>query len=173
MQNKRFAGKDVYSPGVPSALLHTAIFHVYIIIDFRGRCTAFYGTPKKVLCLQTEDSFDFVFSLWRQRKIAGAQARLCSAVAEAVAAVDRAIVAGLKGHLAGLAALGAHSVIHLAGSTVGTGDAFAGIAAGFAALGLIGEALLGVKLLLTGGENEFLSAILADQGLVSVHEIPL
>ena len=89
---------------------------------------------------------------------------------EAVAAIDRAVIARLEGNLAGLAAVGADSVEHLARRA---GDAFAGIAAGFAALGLVGEALLGVKLLLTGGENEFLSAILADQGLVSVHEIPL
>ena len=88
---------------------------------------------------------------------------------EAVAAIDRAVIARLEGNLAGLAAVGADSVEHLARRA---GDAFAGIAAGFAALGLVGEALLGVKLLLTGGENEFLSAILADQGLVSVHEIP-
>ena len=95
-----------------------------------------------------------------------------AAIAEAVAAVDRTIVAGLKGHFAGLAALSAHGVKHLTGGVVvGAGDAFAGITAGFAALGLIGEAFLSIELLLTGGENEFLSAILADQGLVSVHEI--
>ena len=45
----------------------------------------------------------------------------------------------------------------------------AGVAAITASLGLVLEALLGVELLLAGGENEFASAILADNGLVSVH----
>jgi hypothetical protein len=95
------------------------------------------------------------------------------AVAEAVAAVDGTVVAGLEGDLAGLAALSADSFEHLAGGRVGAGHTLAGITAGLATLGLVGEAFLSVELLLTGGENEFLSAILADQGLVSVHGIPL
>ena len=78
----------------------------------------------------------------------------------------------LKGQLAGLAALRANSVIHLAGSSV-TAISLAGITAGLAALGLIGEALFCIELLLAGSENEFLSAFFTGQCLVSVHEIPL
>jgi hypothetical protein len=95
-------------------------------------------------------------------------------VAEAVVAVDGAIIVGLKGNLAGLTALGANSVEHLAGrSSTLTALCLAGIAAIAASLGLVGEALLCVELLISGGENEFASAILADNGLVSVHGIPL
>ena len=79
-----------------------------------------------------------------------------------IAAVDGAVTAGLKGNLAGLAALGANSVKHLtAVAAAASGAALAGITARFAALGLIGEAFLGVELLLAGGENEFLAAIFA------------
>ena len=83
------------------------------------------------------------------------------AIAEAVAAIDRAVIAGLKGDLAGFAALGADGVKHLTGGAIAR-TALASVTAGFAALGLVGEASLSVKLLLTGGENEFLSALLAD-----------
>ncbi len=79
----------------------------------------------------------------------------------------------LEGQLAGLAALRADRVIHLAGSSIAAGSGLARIAAGLAALGLIGEALLGVELLLAGSKNKFLSAFLTGESLVSVHEIPL
>ena len=79
----------------------------------------------------------------------------------------------LKGQLAGLAALRANSVIHLAGSIALTAICLAGVTAGLAALGLIGEALFCIELLLAGSENEFLSAFFTGQCLVSVHEIPL
>ena len=92
-------------------------------------------------------------------------------ISEAVAAVDGTVGAGLKGNFAFLSAFGANCVIHLACAVVG--GVFALCAALFAALGLVGEAFLGIKLLLTGSESEFLSAFLADQGLVCVHEIPL
>ena len=90
---------------------------------------------------------------------------------EAVAAVDGAIVAGLKGDLASLTALGADSVEHGTGGCAGL--TLAGIAAALAALGFVGEAFFSIELLLTGSEHEFLSAILADQSLVVVHGIPL
>jgi hypothetical protein len=95
-------------------------------------------------------------------------------VAEAVVAVDGAVVARLEGNLAGLAALSANSLEHLASrSSALTTLCLASVAAIAASLGLVGEALLSVELLISGGENEFASAILADNGLVSVHVIPL
>ena len=91
-----------------------------------------------------------------------------SSVLEALAAVDGTVVVRLERNLALLAAVGAGSVEHLAGRSL-TALSLAGVAAITASLGLVGEALLGVELLLAGGENEFASAILADNGLVSVH----
>jgi hypothetical protein len=91
---------------------------------------------------------------------------------EALAAVDGTVVVRLEGNLALLAAVGADSVEHLTGGSLLTALCLAGIAAITASLGLVGKALLGVELLLAGGENEFASAILADNGLVSVHVIP-
>ena len=93
-------------------------------------------------------------------------------VLEALAAVNGAIVVRLERNLALLAALGTNCVEQLAGSSL-TAASLTGVAAITASLGLVGEALLGVELLLAGGENEFASAILADNGLVSVHVIPL
>jgi hypothetical protein len=78
----------------------------------------------------------------------------------------------LEGNLALLAAVGANSVEQLTCGSLVTALSLAGVAAITASLGLVGEALLGVELLLAGGENEFASAILADNGLVSVHVIP-
>ena len=78
----------------------------------------------------------------------------------------------LEGNLALLTAVGANSVEHLACGSLLTALSHAGVAAITASLGRVGEALLGVELLLAGGENEFASAILADNGLVSVHVIP-
>ena len=93
-------------------------------------------------------------------------------VLEALAAVDGTVVVRLERNLALLTAVGAGSVEHLAGRSL-TALSLTGVAAITASLGLVGEALLGVELLLAGGENEFASAILADNGLVSVHVIPL
>jgi hypothetical protein len=89
-------------------------------------------------------------------------------VLEALAAVDGTVVVRLERNLALLTAVGAGSVEHLAGGSL-TALSLTGVAAITASLGLVGEALLGVELLLAGGENEFASAILADNGLVSVH----
>ena len=87
-------------------------------------------------------------------------------LSEALAAVDRTVLARLEGNLAGLAAAGADSVEHLA---LTTGRILAGIAAGLAALGLVLETTAGVELLLAGGPNELLAAILAYQSLVFEH----
>ena len=87
-------------------------------------------------------------------------AQLSSSVCKAIAAVDGTVTAGLERDLAGSAALGANRIIH---GALGTGsNAFAGSAAGSAALGLVLEATLCVELLLTSGENELLAAILAN-----------
>ena len=68
----------------------------------------------------------------------------------------------------------AYSVKHLARAALAVvGSTFAGIAAGFAALRLIGEAFFSKKLLLVGGEGEFLSAIFADDRFVLAHVVPL
>lgn len=95
---------------------------------------------------------------------------------EAVAAIHRAVTARLKRNLAGLATPGAYCVEHLAGTTVAAarvGVTLACDTAGLAALRFVCEAFLSIKLLLTSSKSEFLSAILADHGLVVVHEIPL
>jgi hypothetical protein len=91
---------------------------------------------------------------------------------EAIAAVDRTISAGLEGDLAGLSACGANRIIHLTAAAVSSAS-LACVAAGLAALRLVCEAFLGVKLLLAGSKHEFFSAILADQGLVVEHIVPL
>ena len=93
-------------------------------------------------------------------------------VAEALAAVYGTVIVRLKGNLACLSAVGAYSVIHLAGRALSTACLVLSAAIA-ASLRLVSKALLSVKLLLAGSENEFLSAVLADQSLVSVHVIPL
>ena len=92
-------------------------------------------------------------------------------VLEALAAIHGAVIVRLEGNLARLAAVGAHSVKHLAAATLPTA-CLAGRTAVTASLGLVLKALLGVKLLLAGSKHEFPSAVLADQSLVSVHVIP-
>ena len=98
-------------------------------------------------------------------------ANLTCLFSEAVAAENRLVAAGLERNLAGLSALGADRVVHLAGAVVTV--VLPCHPAGLAALGFVGEAFLGVKLLLAGCKREFLSAILADDGFVAKHEIPL
>ena len=94
--------------------------------------------------------------------------------AEAIAAVNRTVVPGLEGNLASLAAFGADSIKQLT-STAGSSTAslLAGHTAGTAALRLVLKTLFGVKFLFAGGENEFLTAVLADECFVVVHKIPL
>ena len=79
---------------------------------------------------------------------------------------------GLEGNLASGTTVGASSVIHLASATL-SAVCLELSAAITASLGLVLETLFSVKLLLTGGEYEFLSAVFADQCLVCVHSIPL
>lgn len=94
---------------------------------------------------------------------------------EAIAAIDRAVVARLERNLAVFSACGADSVKHL---TVRTTSAavrvvLACITAGLATLGLVIETLFCVELLLSGGECELLSTVLAYDSFVLEHEIPL
>ena len=77
---------------------------------------------------------------------------------EALAAVDGAVLTGTEGDLGLFAAAGADGGEHL---TVGTLAGLAGIPAGLAALGLVGEAALRVELLLAGGEDELLASLFA------------
>ena len=102
----------------------------------------------------------------------GACAR-CNLFAETIAAVEGAVATGLKGHPAGLAALGANSVEHGTLTAAVAGVALTSNAAGLAPLGLVGKALLCEKLLLAGSKGELLAAILANHGLVLKHVIPL
>ena len=60
---------------------------------------------------------------------------------KAVAAVDRTVLSGLERNLAGLSALSADSVEHLAGAAGFASGRLAGGTAGLASLGLVGEAL--------------------------------
>ena len=76
----------------------------------------------------------------------------------ACARTKKAVFAGLEGDAGFFAARSARSREHLTGAA---GGILAGIAAGFAALGLIFEATAGIKLLLTGGEHELLAAFFA------------
>jgi len=77
---------------------------------------------------------------------------------EALAAVHGAVGLGLKGDLRLTSAGGTGGGEILTGAT---GGSLAGIAAGFAALGLILEAAFSIELLFTGGEHEFLAALFA------------
>ena len=85
---------------------------------------------------------------------------------KAIAAIDGSVRLGLEGNLRLAAAVGANSGEVLLGAS---GSVLSGVAAGLAALGLILEASLSVEFLLAGGENEFISALFANQCLVFVH----
>ena len=82
-------------------------------------------------------------------------AHLC----KAIAAVNRTIALGLKRNL-GLATAGSAGSGEVLTGTAGS--VLASITAGLAALGLVLEATLSIELLLTGGENELLTALLAN-----------
>ena len=85
---------------------------------------------------------------------------------EAIAAVDRTVGLRLERDASLAAASRAGSGEVLSGAT---GRVLTSVAAGLAALGLVLEAALRIKLLLTGGENELIAALFAYQGLVLVH----
>jgi len=89
---------------------------------------------------------------------------------KALAAIHRTIFPGLERNLRGLATVGAHGVIHLAGSASGGTVSLACLAAVAAAGGLVLEALFGVEGLLTSGENEFFATVFAHQRLIFVHD---
>ena len=91
---------------------------------------------------------------------------LCLHASEAVAAVDRTVRRRLKGHTSFAAAGSAGRGKVLSGAT---GRGLAGVAASLAALRLVLEASFCVELLLTGGENEFLTTFFANQSFVFVH----
>ncbi len=78
---------------------------------------------------------------------------------KAIAAIHRTIVSGLERN-AGFAAAGSAGGGEKLTRT--TGSVLAGVTAGLAALGLILETLLRIKLLLAGGENEFIAALFAN-----------
>ncbi len=90
-----------------------------------------------------------------------------------IAAIDGAVSSGLEGYAATLAALGTHGVKHRTLTAAAARVTLAGIAAGFTTLGFIGKAFFCEKFLLAGSKGEFLAAILADDGFVLKHEIPL
>ena len=71
---------------------------------------------------------------------------------KAITAVYRAIFGRLEGHLAFCTAISANSVIESLGASC---SILASIAAGFASLGLVLEALFSIKFMLTGGEHKF------------------
>ena len=89
---------------------------------------------------------------------------------EALAAVDGAVVLGNEGHAGGRATGSAGRFVHFARLAVVGGSAgLAGLTAALAAGRLVLEALLRVELLLTGGEHEFGTTVLAHQRLVLLH----
>ena len=77
---------------------------------------------------------------------------------KALTAINRAVFAGFERYLGFFAAGCACCYEHLA---CATGSVFAGVTAGFAALGLILEATACIEFLFTGGESKFLTAIFA------------
>ena len=89
---------------------------------------------------------------------------------EALTAIYRAIGLGLKRNLCLTAAAGTGGGKILPRTT---SRSFASVTAGLAALRLILEATLRIKLLLTGGEHELLAALFAYKRLVFVHDITL
>src|SRR5688572_30631006 len=107
----------------------------------------------------------------------GEEGRL-AVLLEAAPAVHRTVAAGLEGHLGLHAAVGADHRVHLPGGRRGAVAAavragraaarllLAGVAAGLAALGLAGEALLRVELLLLGREVELRAAVHARDDLI-------
>ena len=84
---------------------------------------------------------------------------LLSHLSEALAAVDGTIGLGLKRNLCLAAAGSAGSGKELAGTT---GGVLARVAADFAALGLILETALCIKLLLSCGKNELVTTLFAN-----------
>ena len=104
------------------------------------------GTPKKEEC----NALLFLFATVGSAFLAH--------TSEALAAIHRTVGLGLERHTGLAAAVSAGSGEVLTGST---GRILAGVTAGLAALRLVLEAPLCVKLLLTGGEHELAATFLA------------
>jgi hypothetical protein len=97
---------------------------------------------------------------------------LCSAgvhSCEAVAAVNRTTFLGSEGDSGNAAAAIAGSFEHFALTAAG----FTKIAARFATLGLILEALLCIEFLFACSESKFLSAVLTNECFVLIHLVSL
>ena len=97
--------------------------------------------------------FLYQISVW------GKELAVLAHLGKAVAAIHRTIGLGLEGNL-GLAAAGSADSGEILTGTAGS--VLARITAGLAALGLVLEAALSIELLLTGGENEFLTTLFAN-----------
>ena len=95
---------------------------------------------------------------WKTSPVFVWQLALCAHLSEALAAIHGTVGLGLKRNLCLAAATGTDSSEELTGTT---SSVLACIAACFAALGLILEAALCIKFLLTSGENELITALFA------------
>ena len=82
---------------------------------------------------------------------------------EAVAAINRTTFGRMKWYFTWFPARSTYSIKHFALRAPGI---FAGVAARFTSLGFICKTLLLIKILLACSENEFLTAVFADQCLV-------
>ena len=89
---------------------------------------------------------------------------------KALAAIYRSVLTRLKGNFCNSTAGSAGSLKHF---TLASGRVFARIAACLATLGFINKAFFSVEFLLTGGENEFVAAFLANESFVFVHDFNL
>jgi len=87
-------------------------------------------------------------------------------IGEALAAIHRSVIGGLEGNLCFFSAVCAYCDEHFALGFVG---ALLVVAARLAPLGLVLEASLRVKFLLSGSENELRVAVLADKFFVLIH----
>jgi hypothetical protein len=92
---------------------------------------------------------------------------------ETLAAIDRTIIPGLERNLAGSAAVCADCIVHLTLTTAVAGVLLACVTACLAALGFVLETAFRIKFLFTGSENEFLTAVSANESFVLIHVIPL
>jgi hypothetical protein len=90
---------------------------------------------------------------------------------EAIAAVDRLVPTGPERNLGFLAAGGADGRKHF--SVIRSSAVSLGSAAAFAAGGLVSKSLLSEKILLFGGKNKRIAAILTYEGLILVHVLNL
>jgi len=95
------------------------------------------------------------------------QSALLTVFREALAAIDGTITLGDERNGSGFATLGADGLVLLTGSG-GTGG-LTGVAALFAAGGLVLEAFFSVEFLLAGGEHELGATVAARERFVLIH----